>query len=152
MAIYQYGDWILYHDAMFHEYRNGYMHVSKDCSPWFNLPLVLCVGNNVCIFWTIIIVCFSDSQALGDLLMHTSGSDEHQEHGLEYWKEMHYTAVVCTEWFTFFWCVFSNACYVQTLPQDFLNFCIWNTLSLVDIGYESGGNDLKATGDVATFT
>ena len=22
-----------YHDAVFHEYRNGYMHVSKDCSP-----------------------------------------------------------------------------------------------------------------------
>ena len=63
MAVYQYGD------------RNGYMHVSKDCSP---------CGNNVCIVRIIIIVCFSDSQALGDLVMHTSGNDEHQEHGLEY--------------------------------------------------------------------
>ena len=29
-------------------------------------------------------MCFSDLQALGDLLMHTSGSNENQEHGLEY--------------------------------------------------------------------
>ena len=51
--------------------------------------LQYCIGNNVCIFCTIIIVCFSDSQVLGDLLMNTSGNDEYQEHGL-----------------------FSNVCYV----------------------------------------
>ena len=32
MLIYQYGDGS-YLNAVFHEYRNGYMHVSKDCSP-----------------------------------------------------------------------------------------------------------------------
>ena len=38
----------------------------------------------MCIQFGILIVCFSDLQALGDLLMHTSGNNEHQEHGLEY--------------------------------------------------------------------
>ena len=32
-------------------------------------------------------VCFSDLQALGDLLMHTCGYSEHQEHQLEYKEE-----------------------------------------------------------------
>jgi len=31
-----------------------------------------------------LIVYFSDLQALGDLLAHTSGNNEHQEHELEY--------------------------------------------------------------------
>ena len=84
--------------------------------------------------------------------MHTSGNSEHQEHELEYKKEIHYTAVVYTEWFTYFWCTFLNACYVQTKPRYFLIFDIWNALSLVYIRDESDGNNMKATGDVATFT
>ena len=40
----------------------------------------------------------SDLLALGDLLMHTSGNNEHQEHELEY-KKM---TVACTEWFAYF--------------------------------------------------
>ena len=59
---------------------------------------------------------------------------------------MHYTAVVCTEWFQMH--VMS-----KRRPRTFLIFvyemlCHWFTLH----GYESGGNDLKATGDVAMFT
>ena len=37
-------------------------------------------------------------------------------------------------------------------PQDFFIFCESNALSLVYIGDEFGGNDMKAIGDVATFT
>ena len=37
-------------------------------------------------------------------------------------------------------------------PRIFLIFVYEMFLSLVYIRYESGGNDLKATGDVATFT
>ena len=47
-------------------------------------------------------VCFFDLQVLGDLLMHTCGYSEHQEHQLEYKEEIHYTAVVYTEWLTCF--------------------------------------------------
>ena len=102
------------------------------------------MGNNVCILWTIIIVCFSDLQALGDLLMCTSGHNEHQEHELEYKEKIHYTAVGCAEWFINFWYAFWNACYVWMKPRDFFIFCIWNALSLKYIGYESDGNELKA--------
>ena len=42
-------------------------------------------------------VCFSDLQALGNLLMHTCGYCERQEHGFEYKEEIHYTAVVYIE-------------------------------------------------------
>ena len=55
------------------------------------------MGNSVCILWTIIIVCFSDLQALGDLLMHTSDHNEHQEHELEYKEKIRYTAAGCAE-------------------------------------------------------
>ena len=52
--------------------------------------------------------------------------------------------------YIFLMCIL-NARYVQMPPQDFLIFAYEMLLSLVYIGYESGGNDLKATGDVATF-
>ena len=38
-----------------------------------------------------------------------------------------------------------------TKPQDFFIFCVSNALSLVYIGDESGGNDMKAIGDATTF-
>ena len=47
----------------------------------------------------------------------------------------------------YFRCTFLNAWYVQMKPQDF--FC---ALSLVYIGNEFGGNDMKVLGDVATST
>ena len=62
---------------------------------------------------------------------------------------MYYATVVCTEWFIYFGCTFLIACYVPTSPQDF--FCVCNALVLNYIGYESDGNDLKATGGVTTF-
>ena len=129
MAIYQYGDWISHHDEESHEYWNGYMHVSKDCCPWFNLPLVLCwlqcvyfLNNNNCIlFW------FAGTLWLADAYFWqwwTPGT----------WigilkREMHYTAVVCTHFFDLYFQmhVMSNA-----VPGLFLIFayemlCHWST-------------------------
>ena len=43
--------------------------------------LQYCALITMCVFSNCML---SDLQALGDLLMHTSGNNEHQEHGLEY--------------------------------------------------------------------
>ena len=48
-------------------------------------------------------------------------------------------------------CIFLNAWYVQTPPQDFFIFCVLNVLSLIYVGDESGRNNLKVTGGVETF-
>ena len=40
---------------------------------------------------------------------------------------------------------------ISKKTQGFSFFCTGNALPLVYFGYESGGNDLKATGDVATI-
>ena len=70
--------------------------------------VLVAISSNVCIcgiFKAISSnnnVCLSDLQALGDLLMHTCGYSEHQEHGFEYKEEIHYTAVVYIEWLTCF--------------------------------------------------
>ena len=37
---------------------------------------------------------FSDLQALGDLLMHASGHNEHQEHELEYKEKIYITQLL----------------------------------------------------------
>ena len=36
-------------------------------------------------------------------------------------------------------------------PKIFI-FCVWNALSLINIGYKFGGNKYKATGGVKPFT
>ena len=82
--------------------------------------------------------------------MHTSGNNEHKEHKMEYQKrcitqllfvlnvlytfDVHFNCMVCP----------NNA------PRFFI-FCVCNSLSLNYIGYESDGNDMKATGGVTTF-
>ena len=62
--------------------------------------------------------------------------------------KIHCMPAVCTGWFIYFWYTFLNACHVQMTSQDFLIFC---ALSFNYIGYESDGNDMKATGGVVTF-
>ena len=63
---------------------------------------------------------------------------------------MYYMAVVCTECtvYIFSMCIFKCMLCPNDAPGVF-EFLYMNAFSLI---YESGGNDLKATGDVATFT
>ena len=58
---------------------------------------------------------------------------------------------MCTEWFTYFDVYFQMHVMSKCRLRIF-KFLHMNALSLVYIGYESGGNDLKTIGDVATFT
>ena len=71
-----------------------------------------------------ITVCFSDLQALDDLLMHTSGNNEHQEHELEYKEKIHYTAFACTRWFTYFLMYIFKCMLCPNKTQGFSIFCI----------------------------
>ena len=64
----------------------------------------------------------------------------------------------CITWLLFvlnglhvFYVYFKMRVMSKRHTRIFFYFCIRNALSLVYIGYESGGNNLKATGDVATF-
>ena len=66
---------------------------------------------------------------------------------------MHYTPVVCTEWFTFFDLYFQMHVMSKRRPRTFLIFVYEMLCHLLALGMIiSGGNDLKATGDVDTFT
>ena len=98
--------------------------------------------------YAIITACIFDLQVLGDLMMCILFYDDQQERKLEYKEKIHLILLYVLYGLL---CIFLNAWYVQTPPQDFFIFCVLNVLSLICVGDESGRNDLKATGGVETF-
>ena len=64
---------------------------------------------------------------------------------------MHYSTVVCTEWFIILLMYIYNCMSCPNTAPRFFIFCVCNALSLNYIGYESDGNDMLATGGVTTF-
>ena len=89
------------------------------------------------IMLAIITLCTFDLQALYDLLVF------YNEY-LEYEMKRYITPLL------FYWMVYIyifNTCHFQTKPQFLYMKCFVIEL----IGYESDGDDMKATGDMATF-
>ena len=80
--------------------------------------------------------------------------NEHQEYELECKrKDTYITESLYLMVYAFLMYVhFEMYVMFKRNPRKFLFFCVLNALSLVYIGDKSGGNDMKAIGDVATFT
>ena len=103
----------------------------------------------MCVFYKHNNCIFSDLQALGDLLMHTSGNNEHYEHELEYNKRCITQLLFVLNGFIYIFKYIFNCMLCPNAAPRF--FCACNALSLNYIGYESNGNDMKTTGGAKTF-